>query len=289
MSDTIVYLNHEFMPLADARISPLDRGFLFADGVYEVIPVYAGKAFRLKEHLARLQRSLDGIRLSMPLSDAEWHQAIGELIRLNGEEELSVYIQITRGPAPKRSHLFPDVVNPTIFMMTMPRRPPEPELLATGVSAMTLNDIRGRYCDLKTIALLPNVLLSQEAVDRGYAEAILIRDGLVTEGAASNVFIVHDGVLVTPPCGQFLLPGTTRDLLIELAQEHDIPCREADITLDQLAEASEVWLTNSPREILPVTKIDGRAVGTGEPGPVWKQMISIYHAYTDRLRSGEAE
>jgi len=289
MNDPIVYLNQEFIPLTEARISPLDRGFLFADGVYEVIPVYAGKAFRLQGHLDRLKRSLSGIRLSTPLSDEEWHQAIGEIIRRNGDGELSIYLQVTRGVAPHRDHAFPNGARPTVFMMATTRKPPEPTLLAVGVKAITLDDIRWRYCHLKTIALLPNILLRQEAVDHGCAEAILVRDGLVTEGAASNVFIVHDGTLLTPPSGPFLLPGITRDLLLELAREHGIPCREAEITPAQLAQASEVWLTSSTREILPVTEIDEQAVGSGEPGPVWTQMMSYYRAYTDRLRSGEAE
>ena len=289
MKEPTVYLNHAFMPLSEARISPLDRGFLFADGVYEVIPVYAGKAFRLRGHLDRLQRSLDGIRLSMPLSGEEWRQAIGELIRINGGGELSIYLQITRGAAPHRDHAFPDGVRPTVFMMATTRKPPEPTLLSMGVRAITLDDIRWRYCHLKTIALLPNILLRQEAVDHGCTEAILVRDGIVTEGAASNVFVVHEGTLLTPRSGPFLLPGITRDLLLELADEHGIPCREADITPEQLSHASEVWLTSSTREILPVTEIDERSVGTGEPGPVWKQMMALYRAYTDRLRSGEAE
>jgi len=289
MSDPIVYLNHEFMPLAEARISPLDRGFLFADGVYEVIPVYAGKSFRLQGHLDRLKRSLNGIRLSPPMTDAEWRQAIETLINHNGGGELSIYLQVTRGAAPHRDHAFPDGTEPTVFMMATPRKPPEPGLLSEGVRAITLDDIRWRYCHLKTVALLPNILLRQEAVDAGCAEAILIREGLVTEGAASNVFVIHDGKLLTPPRGPLLLPGITRDLLLELAKEHGIPCRESEITLDQLAEASEIWLTSSTREILPVTEIDGRPVGSGEPGPIWAAMMGHYRAYTDRLRSGEVE
>ncbi len=287
MSEPIVYLNREFMPLAEARISPLDRGFLFADGVYEVIPVYAGKAFRLQEHLDRLKCSLDGIRLSSPMPDNEWRKTIEALIGRNGGGELSIYLQVTRGTASYRDHSFPNGVEPTVFMMATTRKPPEPGLLNAGVSAITLDDIRWRYCHLKTVALLPNILLRQEAVDAECAEAILIREGLVTEGAASNVFIVHDGTLLTPPRGPFLLPGITRDLLLELAEEHDIPCRETEITPDQLANASEVWLTSSTREILPVTEIDGQAVGSGEPGPVWAAMMAHYRAYTNRLRSGE--
>lgn len=288
MNAPIVYLNHEFMPLAEAKVSPLDRGFLFADGVYEVIPVYGGKAFRLREHLDRLQRSLEGIRLSMPLTHRDWTQAIDELIRHNGGGELSIYLQITRGAAAYRDHAFPTGVAPTVFMMATTRKPPEPALLAMGVRAITLDDIRWRYCHLKTIALLPNILLRQEAIDHGCTEAILVRDDLVTEGAASNVFIVYQGTLMTPPRGPFLLPGITRDLLLELADEHCIPCREADITRDMLTGASEVWLTSSTREILPVTEIDEQAVGTGEPGPVWARMMAHYRVYTDLLRSGDA-
>ncbi|BBA35265.1 D-amino acid aminotransferase [Methylocaldum marinum] len=278
-NDCLVYLNGDFLPLGEAKVSVLDRGFLFGDGVYEVIPVYGGRPFRLDEHLRRLDNSLRGIRMTNPLPDARWADIFGRLIA--GVHDQYLYLQVTRGFAPKRDHAIPAEVNPTVFVMCSPIAP----IPVSGVRAVTLDDIRWQWCHIKAITLLANVLLRQEAVDRGAAEAILVRDGWVTEGAASNVFAVIDGVLTTPPKSSDLLPGITRDLVLELALENGVPAVEQRIRVDDLKSAAEIWLTSSTREILPVIELDGVRVGTAEPGPLWSRMQAIYQAYKERLRS----
>ncbi len=279
----IAYLNGRFLPLAEACVPVLDRGFIFGDGVYEVIPVYAGKPFRLAHHLQRLANSLAAVRIDDPHQADEWTALIDELIRRNGGGDQSVYLQVTRGIAP-RDHRFPEDSRPTVFLMSNPFRPvPEAEL-RDGVTAVTLNDIRWEHCHIKSISLLPNILLRQQAIEQGAAEAILLRHGQVTEGAASNVFIVSDGVIVTPPKGDCLLPGITRDLVVELAMEHALPCEERAIPEAELRRATEIWLTSSTKEILPVTRLDGIAVGDGQPGPLWQTMIGHYRRFVDALR-----
>jgi D-alanine transaminase len=273
-----VFLNGEYLPLEQATVSPLDRGFIFGDGVYEVIPVYGGRLFRLEEHLDRLDGSLAGIRLAQPHSHSEWTRILNGLVERNHGGDQSVYLQITRGVA-KRDHAFPRDCAPTVFAMSSPLAPVPAEIREHGIAAITLPDIRWQYCHLKTIALLPNILLRQQALDAGAAEAILIRDGEATEGAASNLFIVKAGELLTPPKGPRLLPGITRDLIMELAHQHGVPQREAAISAAELAQADEVWLSSSTKEILPVTRLDAGKVGSGSPGPLWQRMIGWYQDY----------
>lgn len=284
----IVYLNGQFLPLEQAFVPVLDRGFIFGDGVYEVIPVYGGRLFRLHEHLQRLDASLAGIRLANPMDHGQWAGVLNTLIGKNGGGEQSLYLQITRGVAP-RDHAFPANTAPTLFATSTPLKPVAPELLASGAAAITLEDIRWKHCHIKAIALLPNVLLRQQALDAGAQEAILIRDGLVTEGAASNIFMVKNGVVMTPPKGPFLLPGITRDLVLELAVANGLPCRECDFSRDELLNAGEAWLSSSTRELLPITHIDGQAIGSGAPGPVWQRMNRLYQDYKRRLIAGEVE
>ncbi len=285
----IVYLNGRFMPLEKAAISPLDRGFIFGDGVYEVIPVYNGHLFRLDEHLRRLDLSLAGIRLAPPHDHRAWRTILEEILRRNPGTEQSVYLQVTRGVA-RRDHAFPQDTRPTVFVMSSPLEPMADSVRQRGVAAVLLEDIRWQYCHLKTIALLPNLLLRQEALDRGAVEAVLVRDGEVTEGAASNVFAVHGGRVVTPPKGPRLLPGITRDLVVELGRAHGLPVAEETITPEQLRTADEIWLTSSTREILPVTRLDGRPVGSGSPGPCWQRMMALYAHYKAGYRNaGRAE
>lgn len=274
----IVYLNGDYLPAEEARISPLDRGFVFGDGVYEVIPVYGRRLFRLDEHLERLAHSLAGVRIASPYAHDRWAEILAGLVARHEAADQSIYLQVTRGVA-RRDHAFPPDCPPTVFAMSTPLLPVADEIRRNGVAAITLQDIRWEYCNLKTISLLPNILLRQQALDQGAAEAILVRDGEITEGAASNLFIVSDGVVMTPPKGPRLLPGITRDLVMELAGAHGIPHREMTITREQLAGADEVWLTSSTREILPVTRLDGVAVGTGRPGPLWTRMITLYQEY----------
>lgn len=273
-----VFLNGEFMPASQASISPLDRGFIFGDGIYEVIPAYGRHPFRLAEHLQRLRQSLDGVRIDPPYADRQWGDILRELVERNEEDDQSIYLQVTRGVA-KRDHAFPQGVRPTVFAMTSPLVPVPSEIHTSGVAAITLDDIRWEYCHLKTTSLLPNVLLRQQAIDQGAVEAILIRRGEVTEGAASNLFVVLEGVLVTPPKGPRLLPGITRDLILEIAQRNGIAWSEAPVKPGDLARAQEIWLTSSTREILPVTRLDGLNVGGGRPGPLWTRMIALYQDY----------
>lgn len=281
----LVYLNGEYLPLAEARVPVLDRGFMFGDGVYEVIPVYARRPFHLQHHLQRLDASLRGIRLDNPLSFGEWEAVVGEIVARNAGSDQSVYLQVTRGPA-RRDHGFPAAITPTVLVMSSPLSDVPEAVRRDGVAAITLPDIRWARCDIKAITLLPNILLRQQALEADAAEAILLRDGRVSEGAASNVFIVRRGILVTPPKSQHLLPGITRDLVVELAHANDLPCREGEIIETELRTAEEVWLTSSTREVLPVTRLDGNPVGDGRPGPVWEQMIALYQAYKRALRSG---
>jgi D-alanine transaminase len=282
------YLNGAFLPLDQAHVSVMDRGFLFGDGVYEVIPVYGGKLFRLAAHLKRLQNSLDAIRLGNPLSNAAWTSMLERLVTLNEDGDQSVYLQVTRGVAPRRDHAFPEDSRPTVFAMCSACLVSRDIDSEPGVSAITLPDIRWQHCNVKAITLLPNILLRQQAVDADTAEAILLKDGYVIEGAASNIFIVTDGVLKTPPNSAALLPGVTRDLVLELARSNGIPCCEVDITADELETAGEIWLTSSTREISPVVRLDTQTVGDGRPGALWNRMIRLYQTYKEAVRQGIA-
>lgn len=281
---SIVFLNGKFLPVESAAISPLDRGFIFGDGVYEMIPVYGRRPFRLTEHLQRLEQSLAGVRISAPYRESEWAAILDELISRHESADQSVYLQVTRGVA-KRDHGFPRDCVPTVFAMSSPLAGIGDDVRRHGVSAITLRDTRWENCHLKTISLLPNILLRQQALDQDAVEAILIRDGEITEGAASNVFAVHDGVLMTPPKGPRLLPGITRDLILELADDNGIAHREDSITIETLVAADEIWLTSSTREILPVTRLNGSPVGDGMPGPLWTRMIALYQEYKRSLSS----
>lgn len=285
---TTIYLNGKFLPPEQAMVSVMDRGYLFGDGVYEVIPVYNGKAFRLDAHLKRLHNSLGAIRIREPMSGAEWQAMIGELLARNPGNDQSLYLQVTRGVAPKRDHAFDDSLVPAVFAMVNPIAPADPAIARDGIKCVTLDDIRWHACHIKAITLLPNALLRQQAIDAGATEAILLRNGYAVEGAASNLFIVKRGLLITPPKSAQLLPGITRDVILELAANHAMPYREADITESELRDADEVWMTSSTKEILPVTLLDGKPVGDGKPGAVYRRMSALYGEYKERVRSGEA-
>ena len=283
MASSTVYLNGEYLPLDQACVPVLDRGFIFGDGVYEVIPVYGGKAFRLQHHLQRLKNSMQAVRLTNPHTDEEWSTIINDVVTRNNGGDQSIYLQITRGVA-RRDHRFPGDATPTVFVMSNLFEAVPKEQLENGVKAITLDDIRWQYCSIKSIALLPNILLRQQAVEQGAAEAILLRNGEVTEGAASNVFIVKDGVIVTPPKTDCLLPGITRDLVVEQANEHGLALKETIIKQTDLNTADEIWLTSSTKEILPVTQLNDQPVGNGTPGKVWQQMYALYQGYKQTLR-----
>ena len=282
----ICYLNGKFLPLAEARVPVLDRGFIFGDGVYEVIPVYGRALFRLKEHLARLAYSLKSIRLANPHDDAAWRTLLRSLVDRNPWEDQSVYLQVTRGVAP-RSHEFPkSPVAPTVLLIANPLRSPTAEQRTQGVAVVTREDYRWRRCDIKSVSLLANCLLRQEAEDAGAAETLLIRDGWVTEASSCNVFLVKDGVIATPPKDNLILPGITYDLVLELAREADIPAEVRRVAATEPASADEVWISSSTREVLPVTKIDGRAVGAGKPGPVYARVLQLFQDYKARAKRG---
>jgi D-alanine transaminase len=281
------YLNGEFLPLSEARISPLDRGFLFGDGAYEVIPVYSRHPFRVDEHLRRLQASLDGIRLPNPYGVDEWRAIILRLVADADFADQTVYIQITRGADSKRDQPFPKDVPPTVFLFTAPLVAPSPTQRESGVAAITAQDIRWGRCDLKTVALLANVLTRQLAVDAGCTETIMLRDGFLTEGSASNIFCVKDGVILAPPKDHRMLPGITYDIVLELAAKHGAPHAVRPISETELLLADEVWMTSSTKEVLGITTLDGRSVGRadylGKPGPVTRRMHAWYSEFRDEV------
>ncbi len=280
MDNQTVYLNGQYLPLTDAKISVMDRGFLFGDGVYEVVPAYYGKLFRLEDHLERLDNSLKSIRLQNPHSHEQWRNLLTPLLK-KGEDQ-SVYLQVTRGSALKRDHAFPQHIVPTVFAMVSGITPhADPD---HGVKAFSMEDSRWKLCDTKAITLLANVLLRQTAVDNGGAEAILFKDGYLTEGAASNVFAVLDGILITPPKSPAILPGITRDIILEIARKNNIPCAEQTIAQTDLKKASEIWITSSTREIIPVVDLDDQMIGNGKPGPVWKTFYKLFQEYKQSLR-----
>jgi D-alanine transaminase len=275
MENKTVYLNGQYLPLNEAKISVMDRGFLFGDGIYEVIPAYRGKLFRFQEHMERLENSLNNIRLANPYSREQWLEILTALLSSSGDQY--IYLQVTRGVAPKRDHAFPEKAEPTVFAMCSNIVPFEGR--DSGVKAMSLDDSRWELCHVKATTLLANILLRQQAVEQGCAEAVLVKEGYVTEGAASNIFAVIDGVLITPPKSSEILPGITRDVILEIARENHIPYSEEVISLEALKTASEIWLTSSTREIIPVVEFDDQKVSGGKPGPVWRNMNRLFQAY----------
>lgn len=279
-----VYLNGSYVDAADAKVPVTDRGLLFGDSVYEVIPAFAGAPFRAAEHLARLQRSLDAILIDNPLSRDQWMEV---LLTLSGDypgQDLGIYLQVTRGAYHKRAHKLPAQAEPTVIAFANPLPPRDPRIALEGISVVTLQDQRWLHCDLKTTNLLPNVLALAEANQAGADDAILLREGQAIEGTASNLFVLLDGLLITPPDSTHLLPGITRDLVLELAQQHGIAHARATIAEPELRHASEIWLTSSTREIAPVVQLDGKPVDDGRPGPAWRQMDGLYQQAKQRLR-----
>ncbi len=282
---SICFLNGNYIPLKDAKVSVLDRGFIFADGIYEVIPAFAGKPFRLEQHLKRLHDNLTAIKINNPYSNKQWQVIFTNLISKNNypDTDCSVYLQVTRGVA-KRDHVFPDDSTATIFAMINPLLPANPDILARGLSVIIREDIRWQYCNIKSISLLGNIILKQEAAENNADEAILVRNGNVTEGAASNVFIVKNNVIKTPPKDKKLLPGITRDLIVEIANQQGLNCIEENITEDELLTADEVWLTSSTKEVAPVCFIEKKPVATGTPGQHWAKMYQLFQEYKDSLK-----
>lgn len=273
MSTTsICFLNGDYLPLEDARVSVLDRGFIFGDGIYEVIPVFGGRAFRLPEHVRRLERSLAAVGIESPLPAKAWAELVDSLLTRNALRDASIYLQITRGVAP-RNHAAPSACRPTVFAMASALMSPG---AVQPVAAISMPDLRWQRCDIKAISLLPNVMARTEATAAGAYEAVLFRDGMLTEGAASNVFVVKDGRVLTPPHSPFILPGITRDAICEALAASPDAVQEVPITRETVETAEEIWLTSSTRDLVPVATLDGKPVGSGAPGPVFQRVLARY-------------
>jgi D-alanine transaminase len=285
VSDTsqIVHLNGAFVPIGEAKISVLDRGFIYGDGVYEVIPVYRRVPFRMTHHLRRLQHSLDGIRLANPMDDEAWDALVRELIARQPFDDQAVYLQVTRGVA-KRDHAFPKGATPTVFLMSNPLSLPTPEQVEHGVAAVTAEDNRWHRCDLKTTSLVGNVLMRQLAADAGALETVMFRDGYLTEASASNVLVVIDGTIVAPPKDHHILPGITYDAAIEFAREGGMPFAIRPVSREQALAADEMWLTSSTKEVLAVTTLDGRPFGPGVPGPMFRRAHALFQEHKPKRR-----
>ncbi len=285
----MVFLNGELLPLEEAKVPVLDRGFIFGDGVYELVPVYSRVAFRLDEHLARLERSLGEAKIRNPYSRQRWREIIYQLVDAQPFEDQGVYFQVTRGVA-KRDHAFPRDAQPTVFMMANPLVNPPPQLVERGASAVTAVDYRWHRCDIKSISLIGNCLLRQASADAGAAETILFRDGKLTEASASNVFIVKRGVIVSPPKSSLILPGITYDVVTELARANGMPLEFREVPEAEVRSADEIWVTSSSKEVLAIVSLDGRKVGDGKPGPQFRRIYELYQEFKRSvMRAGKRE
>ena len=283
----MVFLNGKFMPVEEARVPVLDRGFIFGDGVYELVPVYSRVPFRLDEHLARLERSLAAVRIRNPYSRAEWRDIVLQLVAKQPFEDQGIYFQVTRGVA-KRDHAFPKDVAPTVFMMSNPLVNPPQEIVERGAPAVTAVDDRWHRCDIKSISLIGNCLLRQVSADAGAAETILFRDGILTEASASNVFAVKQGVILSPPKSKLILPGITYDVVVELAQAAELPLQFRDLTEAEVRAADELWVTSSSKEVLAIVTLDGKRIGEGRPGPMFRRMYGLYQEFKQKvMRAGK--
>jgi D-alanine transaminase len=286
---TKVFLNGRILPLEQASVSVLDRGFIFGDGVYELIPVYSRVPFRMDEHLARLERSLGEAKIRNPYSRAQWRSHIYALIDAQPFEDQGLYFQVTRGVA-KRDHAFPKNIEPTVFMMSNPLVNPPAEQIEKGSGAVTAPDNRWLRCDIKSISLIGNVLLRQLSAEQGAAETILFRDGKLTEASASNVFIVKRGVIQSPPKTNLILPGITYDVVVELARANNLPLEFKDIPEAEVRSADEIWVTSSSKEVLAIVELDGKRVGDGRPGPAFRRMYQLYQEFKQKvMRAGKRE
>lgn len=280
-----VYLNGQFIPEEEAKVSVFDRGFLFGDSVYEVVPYYQGVGFRLQEHIDRLAHSLRAVRIK---NSQDWQAIMDKLVALNGGGNLSVYLQVTRGSAGKRSHAYGDELEPTIFACCTEIK----DVWQAGVDevvplkAIVTEDLRWHRCDIKSTCLLPNILVLQQAKDEGVQEALFSRDGKLTEGSACNLFLVKRGVIYTPKRSSEILGGITRELILELADQHGIQYQEIDIDYERLLAADEVWVSSSTRGVIPIVEIDGQQIGEGNKGPVWMRMFTLFSGFQRALMTG---
>jgi D-alanine transaminase len=284
-----VFLNGQLLPAEQASVSVLDRGFIFGDGVYELVPVYSRVPFRLDEHLTRLERSLGEAKIRNPYSRAQWRKHIYGLIDAQSFDDQGVYFQVTRGVA-KRDHAFPKNLEPTVFMMANPLTNPPQAQVEKGAAAVSAQDNRWLRCDIKSISLIGNCLLRQLSAEAGASETILFRDGKLTEASASNVFIVKRGVIQSPPKSNLILPGITYDVVAELARANDLPLEFRDVTEAEVRAADEIWVTSSSREVLAIVELDGKRVGDGRPGPVFRRMYQLYQEFKQKvMRTGKRE
>jgi D-alanine transaminase len=279
----LCYLNGDYLPLIEARISPLDRGFLYADAVYEVMPVYGGRPFRFVAHAERLSRSLAGIRMEDPHTLDSWRAILGTLIERNGGGDQYIYWQVSRGAQPGRTHAPLPQIPRTVFAFCAPWPEPPRDLADRGIACVTASDTRWARCDIKSTALLANVLLRQLSVDATAAETILLREGELTEASAAAVHVVLGGEVLMPPNSRRILPGTTRGVVEEVAARTGIPCRVQAISEAQLRSADEVWISAATREVQPVTTLDGHPIGTGRPGPLWRRIYEELQRYKQEL------
>ena len=286
-SGDVVFLNGELLPIDEAKIPVLDRGFIFGDGVYELVPVYSRVPFRLEEHLVRLERSLGEVKIRNPYSRAQWREHIHALVDAQPFEDQGVYFQVTRGVA-KRDHAFPRNVEPTVFMMANPLVNPPQAQVERGGAAVSAPDNRWLRCDIKSISLVGNVLLRQLSAEADAAETILFRDGNLTEASASNVFIVRRGVIQSPPKGNLILPGITYDVIAELAHANQLPLEFRSISEAEVRSADEVWVTSSSKEVLAIVTLDGKRIGDGRPGPMFRRMYGLYQEFKQKvMRAGK--
>ncbi len=282
MTAPIAHFNGKLLPLDQIWISPLDRGFVFGDGVYEVIPVYDGVALRAREHFERLQRSMDEIGLANPHSVGDWMRLADELLRHHPGDQ-AVYIQVTRGAPQKRDHVIPKGLQPTVFMMSNPMTTPSREAIDNGVACVTSRDFRWEKCHIKSTSLLGNVLARQISVEAGATETILFRDGFLTEASSSNVFVVKNGVVLAPPRDNLILMGITYDLVMQLARDGAVKLEMRQVPEAEVRTAEEIWLSSSTKEVLAVTTLDGKPVGGGKPGPIFKRMHALYQDHKAKL------
>jgi len=273
--DSVVYLNGQYLRLADAKVSVLDRGFIFGDGIYEVVPFYRGQPFRMEEHLDRLERSLASIGIDPGYSRDDWRALVRDMASRSPYSHFTVYLQITRGPA-KRDHAFPQDAQPTVFCMISPFSRPDARLREQGLTAMSVPDIRWLRCEIKSVSLLGNVLAKQQAVQAGVDEVLQFRDGFLTEGASCNVWIARDGVLLAPPLDNLILEGIRYRFLEELAAKAGIPFEARRISQSEVAQADEIMLSSATKEVLPVVQYNGELVGNGKPGPIYTALRAAY-------------
>lgn len=287
LPDTLCYLNGEYTPLNLAKVSVLDRGFLFGDGIYEVVPVYGRQVFRFGEHMARLDRTLAKVRIANPYTAAEWLERCRRLIDAHTARDQLLYLQVTRGVAP-RDHVMPTDIEPTVFMMTSPMKPPSAEQRHRGVACITARDFRWERGDIKSTSLLGNVLARQMSADQGAVETIMFRDGFLTEGAACNVWVVREGAVLGPPKSEHVLEGIRFELIRELCEEEGIAFNLRPISEGEVGTADELMLSSATKEVLSVTTLDGEAVGhgalRGKPGPVYAKLYAAYQRAKEAAR-----